>query len=147
MSERVRPVEPAHGRKLGLIGVALTTARSPRNDVEVLTAVRDEIENVMIESGFCVGAQFSWVTLSIRFGVKDDEAPRFQKINKKFGDLPLAIEISTEHLAGKSFEELKQIFRSAALTALIVAGEKYLRPVAALKNLKNSSGPPGTMPR
>jgi hypothetical protein len=88
-----RPAKPPHNRKLGLIGVALTKARNPKGDVAALSSVRDELERVIIEEGYLEGAPFSWVTISIRFGIKTEAEPRHQPINKKYGDLPLAIEI------------------------------------------------------
>jgi Immunity protein 39 len=127
------PTKPPHGRKLGLIGTALTKARNPKGDVQALSAVRDELEAVLIASGYCEGAPFSWVTISIRFGLKEEIEPHYQAINKKYGDLPLAIEISTESMRGASSGELRRIFRDAALRALIHAGARHGRPVDALK--------------
>lgn len=120
---------PPHNRKLGLSGVALTKARNNRFDSRALTEVRDEIERVMIGSGYLEGAPFSWVTIAVHYGLKDDTEPQFQKINKKYGDLPLSIEVDTNHLIGASLEELKDIFKAAVLKALICAGRKYNRPI------------------
>lgn len=91
------------------------------------------MEAVLIDSDFFGSAPFSWITLSIRYGLKDDSEPQYQAINKKYGDLPLAIEVSTEKMQGASLDELKRIFKDAALRALIHAGEKHGRPVGALK--------------
>lgn len=125
--------KPPHGRKLGLTGTALTKLKNPKNDVQALSAVRDELEAVLIECGYCENAPFSWVTISIRFGLKEESDPHYQAINKKYGDLPLSIEISVEKMQGISFDELKKIFRRAALKALIHAGQRLGRPVEALK--------------
>lgn len=89
----------------------------------------------MIDSGYLHDAPFSWVTLAIRYGLKNEENPHYMRINKKYGDLPLAIEVDVHEMIGASLEELHRIFRSASLRALIHAGEKYGRPVAALKAL------------
>jgi hypothetical protein len=129
------PPKPPHGRKLGLTGTALTKARNPKGDVQALSAVRDELEVVLIESGYCEDAPFSWVTISIRFGLKEESEPHYQAINKKYGDLPLAIEVPTEKMQGASLDELKRIFKDAALRALIHAGEKHGRPVSELKSM------------
>jgi hypothetical protein len=127
------PPRPPHGRKLGLIATALTKARNPKGDVQALAAVRDELEAVLIKVGYCDGAPFSWVTISIRFGLTEEEKPHYEVINKKYGDLPLAIEIRAADLQGASSDEMKHHFRRAALRALIHAGEKYGRPVNELK--------------
>ena len=102
-------------------------------DMQALTDVRDELEAILIKSGYCDNAPFSWVTLSIRYGLKDETKPHYQTINKKYGDLPFAIEVPIEKMQDASLEELKHLFRSAALRALIHAGEKYSRPVDVLK--------------
>lgn len=128
--------KPPHNRKLGLSGVALTKARNNRFDAKALTEVRDEIEKVMVESGYLEEAPFSWVTIAVRYGLKDDSEPEFQKINKEYGDLPLSIEVDTNKLTGASLEELKGIFRLSVLKALISAGIKYQRPIEKLEALQ-----------
>lgn len=131
----IEPAKPPHNRKLGLIGTSLTKARLNKSSGIALDSVRDELEAVLINSNFFEGAPFSWVTLSIRYGLKEESEPHYQAINKKYGDLPLAIEVSTEKMQGASLDELKRIFRDAALIALIHAGEKHGRPVDALKSI------------
>jgi len=132
---------PPHNRKLGLVGVALTKARNNRKDVEALSQVRDEIERILIESHYLLDAPFSWITVSIRFGLKDESTPSYGKINKRYGDLPLAIEVDTHSGGVASFEDLKRRFKSATLIALIHAGQKYARPVSSLEAaLSQSNG-------
>jgi hypothetical protein len=132
------PAKPPHGRLLGLTGTALTSARNPKGDIQALSAVRDEVEILLINTGYCEGAPFSWVTISIRFGLKDESVPHYKSINKKYGDLPLAIEVKTDKLLGASLDNLKRIFRDAALRALIHAGEKHGRPVELLRSYLGS---------
>jgi hypothetical protein len=129
------PAKPPHDRKLGLMGIALTKARNPKNDTKALGDVRDELERVLIETGFCDGAPFSWVTIAIRLGLKDEIEPHYQKVNSKYGDLPLAIEVDAHRLQKADYDELKNIFRKAALMALIHAAERYKRPAHRLKAL------------
>ncbi|MGE3165388.1 MAG: Imm39 family immunity protein [Planctomycetota bacterium] len=129
------PGKPPHDRKLGLTGTALTLARNPKGDVAALTAVRDELEAHLVAADFFDGAPFSWITISIRFGLKDEEEPHFQPINKKYGDLPLSIEIASAAIANASFDALKSQFRLAALRALLAAASRYSRPDEVLKVL------------
>ena len=131
----IQPVQPPHNRKLGLIGISLTKARLNKNSGPALDAVREELEAVIIESEFLNGAPFSWVTLSIRYGIKSEEMPHFQPINRKFGDLPLAIEIETEQMQGKDVDDLKTLFRGTVLRALVAAGSRYNRPDAKLRSM------------
>ena len=92
----------------------------------------------MIESGYLEGAPFSWVTIAVRYGLKNDDKPSYQAINKKYGDLPLAIEVDTYELIGASLDDLKFIFGKAVLKALIHAGEKFERPVGSLEKMLSS---------
>ncbi len=57
--------QPRHGRKLVLSGIAMTRARNPKDDVKVLSEVRDELERTLVESRFLEDAPFSWVGISI----------------------------------------------------------------------------------
>lgn len=124
-----------HNRRLGLSGVALTKARNNRFDNQALTAVRNEIEAVLDESGYLVGAPFSWVTIAVRYGVVDADAPVYQPISKKYNDLPLAIEVDTSRLTGADLVSLTSVFKRAVVLALVHAGKKYQRPTAELEAL------------
>jgi hypothetical protein len=130
--------KPPHNRKLGLSGIALTEQRNNRFDASALTAVRDAVEKVMIESGYLDGAPFSWVTIAVRYGLKNDDEPSYRAINKKYGDLPLAIEVDTQELTSASPDDLKFTFATAVLKALIHAGGKFERPVGALEEMRLS---------
>ncbi len=130
--------KPPHDRKLGLLEVSLTKQRLKPLWGTALDWVRDDIEKIIIHSNFLDGAPFSWVTIAIRYGLKDDEKPDYQSINKKFGDLPLSIEIDTNKLIDASINELKLIFERTVLVALIDAGQRFERPVIALKEKLDS---------
>ncbi|MCL1480493.1 Imm39 family immunity protein [Marinobacter sp. M3C] len=135
--------KPPHNRKLGLSGVALTKQRNNRHDTKALTAVRDELEKIIIDSEYLEGASFFWVTIAVRYGLKNDDKPSYQAVNKKYGDLPLSVEVDTQELIGASLEELKLIFKRAVLKALIHAGKKFERPIVpfeqALESLPESA--------
>ena len=124
---------PPHNGKLGLLGVSLTEARLNRHSMTALKSVRDELEQIMVESRYLDGAPFVWVTIAIRYGLKYDEKPHYERINKKYGDLPLSIEVDTHDLIGAPVEQAIQIIRRAALLSLIHAGLKYRRPVERLE--------------
>ena len=114
------------------MGVSLTKARL-RHSFQALD-VGNELETLMIESGYLEGAPFSWVTIAIRYGLKNDETPQYVgRINKRYGDLPLAIEVDTHELLGASLEEMRKLFKVAVLKALIHAGRKYSRPITKLE--------------
>lgn len=108
-----------HSRRLGLSGVALTKARNNPFDIQVLTAVRNEVEAVLDKSGYLVGAPFSWVTIAVRYGLMDADAPVYQPISKKYGDLPLAIEVDTNRMVGADLACLTGVFKRVVLLALV----------------------------
>ncbi len=122
-----------HGRKLGLVGVALTKARNNKHDVRALAAVRDEFEKILIETNYFAGAPFSWVTIAIRYGLVDAEAPTYQRISKKYGDLPLAIEVDSRGLTGLDEKNLADVFQKAVAKALVHAGRKFKLPTSKLE--------------
>ncbi len=130
--------KPPHDRKLVLGGVALTMQRENRHEMEAVNTVRDEIEAVVIDSGYLGGAPFSWVTLAIRYGLKNDEAPVYQRVSKKYGDLPLAIEVDCREMVDAPLEEVIVVFKRATLKALVHAGRKYKRPTGPLEELLTS---------
>lgn len=121
-----------HNRKLVLSGISLTMGRTSRYDIQALGGVTDELENIIISSGFLTNAPFKWFGITIRYGLKYDDKPIYQGINKKYGDLSLAIEVDTHDLLEADLDELKYCFAVATLKALIHAGEKYKLPTEAL---------------
>jgi hypothetical protein len=142
------PVVPPHGRKLGIVGVSLTKARLPSGCEAVLSAVREELESLLEATGYLKDAPFSWVTVVLRFGLKDDLEPSFLRVNKKSGDLPLAIELDISNLQGESSEAHRLAYRRAVARALHSAGLRYnlssesTLALAGLANLQ-ATGPRG----
>ena len=125
--------KPPHSRKLALLGVAMTAARNPKESIRALGEVRDQLEALLISEDFFDGAPFSWSTLSIRYGLKNELEPHYEKINSSYGDLPLAIEVNCREFKGADLQELRKLFERSALLALIHAGKRYGRPTQALE--------------
>ena len=123
------PAKPPHNRKLGILGVALVKARFPKCTGSALDTVRNELEAHLISSGVLTGAPFFWVTIAIRYGLKDQEQPVFQRINQKYGDLPLAIEVDSHRILNGDEKQITEIFREAATKALLAASKRYERPL------------------
>jgi hypothetical protein len=118
----------AHNRKLVLGAVALTAARNNQHDIEVMGTIMDEIEPVMASTGYLDNAPFKWVGLILRYGLKNDDKPSYQRINKKHGDLPVAIELDTHELRHASRDELKELFVIATLKVLVDVAKQYALP-------------------
>ncbi|MBN9565609.1 MAG: immunity protein 39 [Alphaproteobacteria bacterium] len=116
----------AHNRKLVFSGVALVKGSLQHNAMRV--PLRKELERLMIESGYLERAPFVWVGLIFRYGLVNETVPHYQRINKKYGDLPLAIELDMRVLMEADEHDpelLKEYFEIAALDSLIHAGRKY----------------------
>jgi hypothetical protein len=130
--------QPPHKHRLVLGGAALTKSRNNRHNLPAMGIVSEELEKVLVDSGYLHEAPFSWVSVIIRYGLTNEITPHYQSINKKFGDLPLSIEIDSNQLVGASLEHVVHIFKVAVLNALIHAGKKHNRPHAELEALRNA---------
>lgn len=119
----------AHNRKLVIGSVAMTRAKLKRKLAgPAMDRVRDDLERIIIESGFLDSAPFQWIGLVIREGLQDENEPTYERINKRYGDLPVAIEIDVHQLLDASSEKMECVYRRASLRALIGTGMKYELP-------------------
>ena len=129
----------AHNRLLVLGCVSLTKAKlEPKANARALANVRDELESAIKSSDFISEAPFYWIGIILRLGLKNDKVPEYSKISKRYGDLPIAIEIDVNRLLGKSEEELRSVYRSVVLEVLLHVGERYRLPISALKTTLES---------
>jgi hypothetical protein len=117
-----------HNRKLGLLGADMVMARFKADEMKAMKKVRDEAEAIMVSSGYLAGAPFEWITLSLRFGLKNDGVPRYEQVNEEYGDLPIAIELDSHELQHAGQDELTNRFMVATLKALVDVGRKYKLP-------------------
>lgn len=129
--------QPKHNRKLVLGGVSLTNATLSRNTFSAASAVRDRIEKVLIDSEYLKSAPFSWIGIIIRYGIQNELTPNYRQIDTNDGELPLAIEVDSNEMIDASIADIETIFQLAVLKALIHAGEKFDRPVHALKTIRD----------
>lgn len=127
---------PPHNRKLGLLGVALVKARFPKSTGAALDLVRNEFEARLVEARFFDGAPFSWITIAIRYGLRNEERPIIQQVSGKYGDLPLAIEIDSHELLEGSQDKIETRFRRAVARALAATAERYSLPAIINENEK-----------
>jgi hypothetical protein len=123
----------SHNRKLVVGGVSLVKERLKRTE-PIMDAVRNEIEQVLQDSNFFSKAPFNWISMIIRYGLKNQTEPSYQPVNKKYKDLPIALEIDVHSLIDADPETMKEIFRRAIAKSLIHVGQKYNLPFTALKN-------------
>jgi len=88
-------------------------------------SVRNKYEAELIDSNSFEHKPFSWIGLIIRFGHKNDDAPNFEPISKKHGDLPLTIEIDSKKLPHATQQEFEAIFSETVELVLSKVKEKY----------------------
>jgi len=101
----------AHNRKLVIGGAALVKARL-KNDVQAMSAVRDELETLLLDCDFFAAAPFKWIGLIIRFGLEDKVEPVYQRISKTHGNLPISVEVDMkfDFFESLSHKEAKTFF-------------------------------------
>ena len=114
-----------HDRKLGLLGADLVVVHFKVDRVKLLGAIRDQVEALMIESDYLGRAPFRWITLSLRSGLKNDIEPSYRRINAKYGDLPMTIEMDVSELQFAVEEEVRRAYLTATLRALAHAARKF----------------------
>lgn len=121
-----------HNRKLVIGGVALVKGRL-RGDGSAMIDVHNEIDQLLTAINFTEEAPFKYVSLIIRYGIKNETKPKYQGIAKKYDELMIAIELDMTLL--KSADKngtLKSVFQIATLDALIDVANKYQLPAKTL---------------
>ena len=120
-------------KKFGIVGaVALVRGRIKNG----LYSMPDEkFESFLNDKLFLEASPFSWISLIYRYGIKNNLKIEYQRINKKDGDLPIALELDFNILKWadqNNLDLLKDIFMIAALEALIQVCDKYKLPKEAI---------------
>ena len=135
-------MQSKHDRKIVFSGIALTLG-SMNHDLKAYQEIRNDLQPIMISSGYLENAPFIWIGMVFRYGLKNEIVPHYQRINKKYGDLPLAMELDMRILLTAdetSPELLKEFFEIATLDALIHAGRKYKLRIDALLERRSQLG-------
>lgn len=127
-------------RRLGFIGVALVLGRL-RNNGKAWKAIKTHLDNIIRKHDIFKGAPFLWVGIAFRYGEKNNLKIEFQRIDKKYGDIPIALELDMEVLKWadqNNLDLLHDIFMIASLEALIQAGQNMIfLPILSFKNVQN----------
>jgi hypothetical protein len=96
---------------------------------QVMESLEEEYIVFLNSSGYFNGAPFLYIGMYIRYGLKNDKKTIYwARINKKYGDIPLARELDMRILMTADENDvgmLKDFFEIAALDSMIDAGKKY----------------------
>ena len=138
-----------HQWKFVFSGIDLVMA-SMNNDGYVMTTVgREYLQNLLIDSGYFSDPRFTWVGMTIRYGLKNDRKTEFQGIDKKYECIDLAKELDMRVLLTadeNDVDMLMDFFKIAALDSLIEAGKKYKLNPAAIEILQKERNKLGVIP-
>ncbi|MDR1597854.1 MAG: immunity protein 39 [Holosporales bacterium] len=130
-------------RWLLLFGSVDLVGASVKNDC-VMNKIMAEMQSFLKTSGFFDRAPFSWVGMIIRYGLKNDRHTTYDgRINRKYGDIPLARELDMRVLLTADENDvgmLKDFFEIAALESMIDAGKKYKLNTKALEERRAQLG-------
>jgi hypothetical protein len=105
---------------------------------------KEEYFDFLNSSGYFDGAPFLWISMIIRYGLKNDPKTIYRgRINKKYWDLPLSKELDMRVLLTADENDvgmLKDFFEIAALDSMIDAGKKYKLNIKALEERRAKLG-------
>jgi hypothetical protein len=119
-------------RRFNCGAVALVMGRL-KNGGKTSAQVDSFVEELIRENNLFNNAPFLWVLLIHRLGIKNDLKITFKRINKKYGDLGVSLELDMDILKWadqRNLDLLQDIFMVAALEALIQVAHKYKLPNA-----------------
>ena len=153
MAKSKKPfIKPEHwlsdDRQIGLMGVDLVMSRVRKSHI-VMKELREIYKPLLSQLSYSNHAPFQWVGLVFRYGLVNNLVPEYKRVNKKYGDLPIAVELDAHALMyadQNDLEMLRKIFEIATLEALIHVGEKYDLPTEVLKKRRAALGDMPVMP-
>lgn len=135
-------MQPKHNRKIVFSGIDLVGARFS-HDMQIMPQLMNSLERLMIASGYLEDAPFLWVGMVLRYGVKHEKKPHYRRIDKKDGELELAIEIDARvFVLTDKYDPLllKDFFEIVTLDCLIHAGKKYKLKIDGLVERRKKLG-------
>lgn len=132
-------VSTVQNRRLLIGGVALVMG-GLKHDGAAMVEVCDELGPFLESLGYFEEAPFKYVSLIFRYGLVNNTQPEYQRILKKHGELPIAIELDMKMLKAADKidkERLKSVFTIGTLEALIDVGRKYSLPTEDLITMRD----------
>lgn len=123
---------------------------SLKNDLKIYKTLKiDYLQDLLVISKYFSNPRFTWVGMSVRYGLKNDRKTEFQGIDKKYECLDLAKELDMRILLTadeNDVDMLMDFFKIAFLDSLIEAGKKYKLNPSAIEVLKQERAKLGQIP-
>ena len=120
------------------------------NDLKTMKVLKEEYyQDLLISSGYFSDPRFTWVGMTIRYGLINDRCTEFQGISKKYECIDLAKQLDVRVLSTADeydVDMLMDFFKIASLDSLIEAGIKYNLNPSAIETLKNERAKLGQIP-
>lgn len=132
-----------HGKRFFIPGTVELVKWKKIEDFKIIKEAADKADLLVKKEFSFENLPFSSIGLLLRYGLKNKLSPDYQRINKKYGDLPIAIEINTEILEWIDMNNpalLKDIYMIAILDALIHVGKKYNLTTEKIEEARSSYG-------
>jgi Immunity protein 39 len=107
-----------------LIGAIGLVKGKVRDGGKAMVSICDELEPHFLSSKFLEKAPFQVISLIIRYGYKHGK-PEIGKINKRYSELEVAIELPMEEIKGLKYDALRSHFRTSTLESLIAVAHQY----------------------
>jgi hypothetical protein len=126
-------------------GVDLIGARM-RHSGKIMVQMQEEYLDFLNSSGYFDGAPFLWVSMIIRYGLKNEKETHYDRItksDKECGMMPLYKELDMRVLMTADENDvgmLKDFFEIAALDSMIDAGKKYKLKTQSLEDRRAQLG-------
>lgn len=108
-----------------------------RNGSRISELVDQKIDSLIKDKKWIEGQKFIYVLMTFLYGTKNNLKVNFGRINKKYGDLSISVELDMKIIEWAdqyNLELLSDIFTIAALEALIQVGHKYKIPTDFLES-------------
>lgn len=105
-------------------GVGLKKGRI-KNAQKAMVLLAKELNPVLREEGYLVGAPFSLMNVIFRYGSKFDPRPDCEPISQTHNELPFAVEVDMDKLANAPVEVVWRAFAEVLLGALVRIAEQY----------------------
>lgn len=129
-------------RRVSCVGVALVKGRLRSRGI--LDKIFDKtLDPIIRQAETFKNATFLWVAITYRYGIKNDLKLEFKRINKKYGDLGVALELDMEILMWadqNNLNLLHDIFMISALEALLQVCKKYKLPSEVIEIKRSKYG-------